>query len=71
MDYAEHVTISTLRAQKRDDRCKARGKKGQHGIHYPVPVHLQNAYASLGLKADSFPVAEKSGFRIRIITHVF
>ena len=29
------------------------------GIHYPIPVHLQEAYASLGLGQGSFPVAEQ------------
>jgi len=29
------------------------------GIHYPVPVHLQEAYSDLGLKEGSFPVAER------------
>lgn len=30
----------------------------QTGLHYPVPVHLQNAYAHLGLACGSFPVSE-------------
>lgn len=29
------------------------------GIHYPIPLHLQPAYAHLGLKQGAFPVAEK------------
>lgn len=29
------------------------------GVHYPTPIHLQPAYASLGMKEGSFPVAEK------------
>jgi dTDP-4-amino-4,6-dideoxygalactose transaminase len=30
----------------------------QTGIHYPIPVHLQPAYAGLGYDIDSFPEAE-------------
>jgi len=29
------------------------------GIHYPIPLHLQKAYAHLGYKKGSFPVTER------------
>ena len=34
------------------------------GIHYPTPVHLTRAYASLGQARGSFPVAEAAADRI-------
>jgi len=30
------------------------------GIHYPIPLHLQPAYAWMGLKEGSFPHAERA-----------
>ncbi len=32
----------------------------QTGLHYPIPLHLQKCYSSLGYKEGSFPIAEKS-----------
>jgi dTDP-4-amino-4,6-dideoxygalactose transaminase len=61
MDYAGHVYhIFAVQVRNRDDFMAAMTEKGIGcGIHYPVPIHLQNAYASLGLARGSYPVAEK------------
>jgi dTDP-4-amino-4,6-dideoxygalactose transaminase len=34
------------------------------GIHYPVPVHLQNAYAGMGWKKGDYPEAERAADEI-------
>ena len=31
-----------------------------NAVHYPMPLHLQKAYANLGHKPGDFPVAEKA-----------
>lgn len=61
MDYARHVYhIYAIRTKNRDELIAKLAERGVNcGIHYPVPVHLQNAYQSLGLKPGSLPVAEK------------
>lgn len=34
------------------------------GLHYPIPLHLQQAYRHLGYGEDTFPVAERSARRL-------
>lgn len=59
--YARHVFhIYPIRVARRDDLLAELGRRGVGcGIHYPVPVHLQDAYRHLGLAKGTLPVAEK------------
>ena len=59
--YASHVYhVYAVRVKGRDALMRSLAE-AQIGcaIHYPVPVHLQEAYRSLGLGRGMFPVAEK------------
>lgn len=60
-DYARHVYhIYAIRVKDRDKLMVQLAEKGiSCGIHYPVPVHLQDAYSFLEKGKGSFPVAEK------------
>lgn len=52
--------IYAVRVKQRDEVLKKLVQKGIGcGIHYPVPLHLQDAYRDLGLPRGSFPVAER------------
>jgi len=59
--YARHVYhIYAIRVQERDEVMWFLNEKGiQCGVHYPVPVHLQPAYRSLGYKKGDLPVSEQ------------
>jgi dTDP-4-amino-4,6-dideoxygalactose transaminase len=59
--YNKHVYhIYAIRLQNRDAIIKALAEKDIHcGIHYPIPLHLQEAYKALGLGEGSFPISEK------------
>jgi len=60
MDYARHIYhVYAVKAKNRDSLMAALSDKGiSCGIHYPVPIHLQNAYKYMGAVKGSFPVAE-------------
>jgi dTDP-4-amino-4,6-dideoxygalactose transaminase len=58
--YSKHVYhVYAIRVPNRDHFIASLAAKGIFcGIHYPIPMHLQNAYQSLGLPVESYPVAE-------------
>jgi dTDP-4-amino-4,6-dideoxygalactose transaminase len=59
--YARHVYhIYAIRVPDRDRLIAALAGKDIHcGIHYPVPLHLTEAYGYLGFGRGAFPVAEQ------------
>jgi dTDP-4-amino-4,6-dideoxygalactose transaminase len=61
MAYGTHVFhLYVVQVPRRDAVLTGLHEAGVGaGIHYPVPVHLQGAYASLGHKEGDFPNAER------------
>jgi dTDP-4-amino-4,6-dideoxygalactose transaminase len=60
-DYARHVYhLYPVRLKNRDKVMKGLAEKGVRTlIHYPLPVHMQEAYKELGYKKGDFPVSER------------
>ncbi|HBA84663.1 MAG TPA: erythromycin biosynthesis sensory transduction protein eryC1 [Verrucomicrobia bacterium] len=60
--YGKHIYhIYPIRVPRRDQTLRNLSAMGIHcGIHYPIPVHLQEAYRFLGGKKGDFPAAEQS-----------
>ncbi len=51
--------LFVIQTPRRDELLKFLGSKGVScGIHYPIPIHLQKCYESLGYRKGSFPVSE-------------
>jgi dTDP-4-amino-4,6-dideoxygalactose transaminase len=72
IDFAEEAPFAksvyhlyVIMVDDRDGLQKYLGEKGiATGLHYPLPLHLQKAYAHLGYKEGDFPVAERSARRL-------
>ncbi len=60
-DGCRHVYhVYAVRLRNRDAvRAQLQEKGIQTGVHYPIPIHLQPAYADLGYEAGDFPVSEQ------------
>jgi dTDP-4-amino-4,6-dideoxygalactose transaminase len=60
-DGAHHVYhLYVVRTPHRDALQKYLADRGiETAVHYPTPIHLQEAYRWLGLGPGSFPVAER------------
>ncbi len=58
---AKHVYyMYVVRVPQRDALIAYLKKQGiDCGIHYPIPLHLQEAYRSLGFRKGQFPVSEQ------------
>lgn len=58
--YSRHVYhVYAIEVVERDQtQAKLQAAGISTGIHYPVPVHLQKAYADLGYKVGDLPVTE-------------
>ncbi|HSA46582.1 MAG TPA: DegT/DnrJ/EryC1/StrS family aminotransferase [Candidatus Competibacteraceae bacterium] len=62
MPYAKHVYhVYAIRTPRRDVLQESlQARDIQTGIHYPIPVHLQKAYANFGYGPGDLPVTEQA-----------
>lgn len=60
-DEYEHIYhVFVIRCSKRDELESYLKENGIGTLkHYPIPMHLQGAYADLGLKEGDLPIAEE------------
>lgn len=65
-DYAEPVWhLYVVQVAERDALRAFLAERGiATGIHYPIPIHLQPAYAQLGHRPGDFPVTEAASLQI-------
>jgi dTDP-4-amino-4,6-dideoxygalactose transaminase len=57
--------LYVIQIPERDAVAEALRKKGiSTGLHYPIPLHLQKAYAHMKMPKGSFPVAEAYAERL-------
>jgi dTDP-4-amino-4,6-dideoxygalactose transaminase len=64
--HARHVYhLYVIQAEDREALRDHLAQRGiETGLHYPIPLHQQEAYASLGYRTGDFPVTEQATQRI-------
>jgi dTDP-4-amino-4,6-dideoxygalactose transaminase len=61
IEHVYHLYVVRLRRADREATLRRLHEAGVGaGIHYPIPIHLQEAYADLNLGPGSFPVTEEA-----------
>ena len=65
-DYGQHIYhVYLVQVEHRDKVRQQLSEAGvETGLHYPVPLHLQEAYRHMELGPGSFPVTEKVAERL-------
>jgi dTDP-4-amino-4,6-dideoxygalactose transaminase len=59
-DVTHVYHVYAIRVSNRDQVMESLADRGiATGVHYPVPVHLQEAYQGLGYNRGTFPIAER------------
>jgi len=66
MAYARHVYhLYTIRLRDRDALQRSLAADGiATGVHYPIPIHMQPAWADLGYTVGAFPEAERASSEV-------
>jgi dTDP-4-amino-4,6-dideoxygalactose transaminase len=65
VEHVYHLYVVRVRRADRDRVLSALHQMGiGAGVHYPIPIHLQEAYADLGLGAGCYPNAEAAARQI-------
>ncbi|MBU1136567.1 MAG: DegT/DnrJ/EryC1/StrS family aminotransferase [Nanoarchaeota archaeon] len=59
-EYSKHIYhLYVIKAKNRDKLQEFLKQKGvSSGLHYPVPIHLQEAYSDLNYNKGDFPITE-------------
>jgi len=63
--YREVYQLYLVTAKRRDELVKYLVERGVEAkVHYPIPIHLQNAARDLGYKRGDFPICERQAEEI-------